>query len=171
MLNPLELIQTFLESGGQVLWVILIATFVLWALIVERFLFIKFNFPEIVKDLSRSWNQRSEYISWSSHRIREATISKVDQSLNQFLGTIKALVALCPLLGLLGTVTGMINVFDVMAAVGNGNTRSMASGISMATIPTMAGMVASISGIYFSSVLEKKVKLCRENLSEILSIE
>ena len=44
----------------------------------------------------------------------------------------------------MGTVTGMINVFDVMGLVGNSNTRLMASGISLATIPTMAGMVASL---------------------------
>ena len=63
---------------------------------------------------------------------------------------VKTLVALCPLLGLLGTVTGMIEVFDVMAIAGSGNARAMAAGVSKATIPTMAGMVAAISGLYFS---------------------
>jgi biopolymer transport protein ExbB len=77
---------------------------------------------------------------------------------------IKTLVAMCPLIGLLGTVTGMISVFEVMAVTGTGNPRLMAGGISMATIPTMAGMVAALSGVFFSSRLEAKVKMLKEEL-------
>ena len=61
------------------------------------------------------------------------------------------------MLGLLGTVTGMIEVFDVMAG-GGGNTRGMAAGVSKATLPTMAGMVAAISGMLFSTQLEQYVE-------------
>jgi len=68
--------------------------------------------------------------------------------LQQSLGLIKSLVAVCPLLGLLGTVTGMIEVFDVMAVMGTGSARAMASGISKATIPTMAGMVGALTGVF-----------------------
>nr|NIP17524.1 MotA/TolQ/ExbB proton channel family protein [Xanthomonadales bacterium]NIX12314.1 MotA/TolQ/ExbB proton channel family protein [Xanthomonadales bacterium] len=79
-------------------------------------------------------------------------------------------VALCPLLGLLGTVTGMIEVFDVMAISGTGNPRSMASGVSKATIPTMAGMVAALSGIAMSTYLQRKAGRERELLSDHLVI-
>ena len=61
---------------------------------------------------------------------------------------IKTLVSLAPLLGLLGTVTGMIGVFEVLATTGGGDARSMAAGVSQATIPTMAGMVAALSGVF-----------------------
>ena len=67
----------------------------------------------------------------------------------------KTLVALCPLLGLLGTVTGMIEVFDVMAISGSGNARAMASGVSKATIPTMSGMVAALSGLVISVQMDR----------------
>jgi len=67
------------------------------------------------------------------------------------------LIGLCPLFGLLGTVTGMIHVFDVMAVTGTGNARAMASGISQATIPTMAGMVIAIAGLYFNKLIEEWV--------------
>jgi biopolymer transport protein ExbB len=77
------------------------------------------------------------------------------EKLNAGLGLIKTLVALCPMLGLLGTVTGMIEVFDVMAIAGSGNTRGMASGVSKATLPTMAGMVAALSGMLFAIQLER----------------
>ena len=82
----------------------------------------------------------------------------LSQKLFQNISLIKTLVALCPLMGLLGTVTGMIHVFDVMAQTGTGNARLMASGISMATIPTMSGMVAALSGLYFGKLLENKAK-------------
>jgi biopolymer transport protein ExbB len=69
---------------------------------------------------------------------------------------IKTLVSLCPLLGLLGTVTGMIQVFDVMAVEGTSNARSMAAGVSLATVPTMAGMVGALSGVFASTWLNRK---------------
>lgn len=87
------------------------------------------------------------------------------------MALIKTCVALCPLLGLLGTVTGMIGVFEVMAISGSGNPRSMASGVSMATVPTMAGMVAALSGVAMSAYLENKARREREFIADELTIE
>ena len=75
---------------------------------------------------------------------------------------------LCPLLGLMGTVTGMIEVFDVMAISGSGNARSMASGVSKATIPTMAGMVASLSGVFMVTWFQRNAKRQTELLEDKL---
>jgi len=74
-------------------------------------------------------------------------------------------------LGLLGTVTGMIEVFEVMAQSGSGNPRSMAAGVSKATIPTMAGMVAALSGVAMYAWLNKKVAWEREQLSEHMTTD
>ena len=70
--------------------------------------------------------------------------------------TVTTLIALLPLLGLLGTVTGMVQVFEAMTYSG-GNARSMAAGVSAATIPTMSGMVATLSGVLANSFLTSKV--------------
>ncbi len=67
-------------------------------------------------------------------------------------------------MGLLGTVTGMIEVFDVMAIQGTSNVKAMANGVSMATIPTMAGMVIALSGILFEKRLEVSIKYQTEKL-------
>jgi biopolymer transport protein ExbB len=95
-------------------------------------------------------------------------ISDVRMAANAGLPMIKTLVALCPLLGLLGTVTGMIEVFDVMAVTGTGNARAMASGVSKATVPTMAGMVGALSGVLFASILtswaNRRVHLVEDRL-------
>ena len=79
------------------------------------------------------------------------------------------IAALAPLLGLLGTVTGMVEVFEVMAFSGTGNPRSMAAGVSKATIPTMAGMVAALSGVfantYVTRIAERESAFLEDNLT------
>ena len=79
-------------------------------------------------------------------------------------------MTLCPLLGLLGTVTGMISVFDAMATQG-GNARSMAAGVSMATIPTMSGMIASLSGLLGSTLVKRKVDFEVELFEDHLTMD
>ncbi len=56
------------------------------------------------------------------------------------------LVPMCPLLGLIGTVSGMLSVFDSMAALGSADARSMATGVSEAMICTLTGLAVSIIG-------------------------
>ena len=83
---------------------------------------------------------------------------------------IQTCVQLCPLLGLLGTVTGMITVFDAMATQG-GNARSMAAGVSMATIPTMSGMIASLSGLLGTTLVKRKIDFEIELFEEHLTMD
>ena len=77
-------------------------------------------------------------------------------------------IELLPLLGLLGTVTGMVQVFDVMAIAGTSNARLMAGGVSAATIPTMAGLVAALSGVYLVTFLENKANAEIERAEDLL---
>ena len=62
---------------------------------------------------------------------------------------------MCPLLGLLGTVLGMIGVFEVIAINGNDDAQAMANGVYRATIPTMAGLVVALTGIFFTVRLNR----------------
>jgi biopolymer transport protein ExbB len=155
VLEPVWLVRDFLETGGRVLVFILITTFLMWSLMLERFWYFRFGHPKAAQRALELWQSRSEHASWGAHQIRRMLIGQVAAQLNSGITMIKTLVALCPLLGLLGTVTGMIEVFDVMAIAGSGNARAMASGVSRATIPTMAGMVAAISGLVFSVQIER----------------
>jgi biopolymer transport protein ExbB len=153
--DTITLIQEFLETGGIVLNYIGVLIFLMWILILERIFFLFFNHKTYRKKLISQWKSRIDRKSWNAIQIREAMISRTKISLNQSLPNIQAMVALCPLLGLLGTVTGMIEVFDVMAISGSGNARSMASGVSKATIPTMAGMVGALSGVFAVTWLKR----------------
>ena len=66
---------------------------------------------------------------------------------------------------------GMIEVFDVMAISGTGNARSMASGVSKATIPTMAGMVGALSGVFLVTILTRNIERQVESLEEDLELD
>jgi biopolymer transport protein ExbB len=154
-IGPLGAVRDFIETGGDVLLVIGLVTFVMWALMLERLWYFWRIHPAERQRAVQEWADRSDHSSWRAYQIRRLLVSEVQVRLDQGLMMMKTFVALCPLLGLLGTVTGMIEVFDVMAVAGSGNARAMAAGVSKATLPTMAGMVAAISGLLVSVQIER----------------
>lgn len=170
-INMWEAIRDFLELGGDVLFLIGALMIFMWILIIERMLYFAINHRQVVKKTVTAWNARSDRKSWKAHRIREAMISEVRLIAQQYLGLIQASVALCPLLGLLGTVTGMVGVFEVMSILGSGNARAMADGISKATVPTMCGMVAALSGLFISFWLQRKAQIEIQLLGEHMTME
>ncbi len=171
MTEFIEAIRDFTETGGQVLLVIGLLIFVMWLLILERVMYFLVWHKDYKKQTLATWLARSDRSSWEAEQIRQANISRLIIKLNGPIPIIQALVALCPLLGLMGTVTGMIEVFDVMAISGSGNARSMASGVSKATIPTMAGMVGALSGVFAATWLTRKVKTERTHLEDAFQLE
>ena len=150
-----ETILAFMDKGGDVLWLIAILVFVMWTLIFERLWFFSFVWRQERKAFIDRWEDRSERQSWNAKQIREKLSSQSRAVINDNMSVITTLVALCPLLGLLGTVTGMIEVFNVMAVTGGGDAKSMAGGVERSTIPTMAGMVAALSGLFANTYLQR----------------
>ncbi len=171
LLEAYEAIVRFMERGGDVLFLVLIVTFLMWMLIIERLWYFRAVYRKEARRVLEAWEARRERKSWHAHKIRGAMVSEVTQNLNQSVMMIKTLVAVCPLIGLMGTVTGMIEVFDVMAVLGNSNARAMAAGVSKATIPTMAGMVAALSGVFMSTYIERKAKREGERLEDSLTMD
>jgi biopolymer transport protein ExbB len=161
-------IRGFMELGGNVLWAIMFALFLMWTFILERIWYLYKVHPVKRMAILEEWESRADTTSWYAKQIRDRMISETSVALKDKIGLIKALIAVCPLLGLLGTVTGMIAVFDVMTYSGGGNARAMAGGVSMATVPTMAGMVAALSGVYFGTWLEHKARTESEKLEDLL---
>ncbi len=153
--EPIAAVRAFVERGGDVLLLIAAVTFLMWTLMLERLWYFKVLQPREARRVEEVWRARSDHDSWLADQVRRLLVSEVRLELNHSVGMIKTLVALCPMLGLLGTVTGMIEVFDVMAIAGNGNARAMAAGVSRATIPTMAGMVAALSGLLVSVQIDR----------------
>lgn len=158
----------FMAQGGPVLYGILLVCIVLWSLILERLWFFRLELPRLNRELAGRWQQRPEHRSWAARKIRSAWLSRQQQAAEQYLSLIGILIAICPLLGLLGTVTGMVSVFDVLAVTGTGNARAMANGISQATIPTMAGLVVALTGLYFRTRFRRLSERGIHQLAELL---
>ncbi len=164
-----EVLLSFMDKGGEVLWLIAALLFVMWTLIFERIWYLQFGWKKDVARVIAKWEGRKERKSWEARQIRDMLLSQARMQINQYLPVIKTLVALCPLLGLLGTVWGMIEVFNIMAVTGGGDAKSMAGGVQQATIPTMAGMVAALSGVfantYVTRIAQRESEFLQDNLT------
>jgi len=164
-------IHHLFNQGGNVLWAIAVVAFLILFLAAERFLFITVSFKKQKQDIVRNWRRRNDTHSWFAYQIRESILADNNLQLNNALWLIKACVLVCPLLGLLGTVTGMISVFDVLSYSGTGNPRLMAAGIFQATIPTMAGMVVAIIGLILRQQVLRLVRKAHSQLAHQLHFE
>jgi biopolymer transport protein ExbB len=165
---PLIAIRSFFEAGGNVLWAIFTVTMLMWTLIIERMWYFRFVLPREVANVRIEWESRADTTSWHARCIRQQMISEIAVGVRRYLGIIQVLMILLPLLGLLGTVTGMIQVFNVMAIVGTSNARLMAGGVSAATIPTMSGLVAALSGLYLAAYLQRRADTEIQHVADIL---
>lgn len=159
-------LQAFFERGGPVLIWIMVATFFMWLLILERLLYFRVAHRAVAEEAITEWRSRSDKSSVFAGWVRDKLVSEVRQKAQANVSLVKALVALAPLLGLLGTVTGMVSVFDIMALTDGADAKAMSAGVSRATIPTMAGMVASLSGILFTSSMDRTVNRSVQNVAD-----
>jgi biopolymer transport protein ExbB len=170
VMEAFAIVRDFHFAGGVVLWTIGMNTLLMWTLVIERVLFYRFALPKEVNRVTHSWFSRNDRRSWYARQIRQKLVAEIRHKAHFSLPVIKTLVTLCPLFGLLGTVTGMIEIFDVMNAFGMNNTRSMASGISRATLPTMAGMGAAIFGLMAYRALLRYYEVQVQSVADQLSL-
>ncbi len=165
MLNLVTLID-FFHRGGIVLVFIFIVSLLLWYFLLQRYIYIKFYFKDVKKHILEELKQKNYEKKFMPH-IKSYILADAKLKLKKNIAFINVLIAITPLIGLLGTITGMINIFDVLAYNGSSDIKLMTNGISMATIPTMAGMVVSLSGILF----EKRIDSITKNQIHQLHIE
>ncbi|WP_020158453.1 MotA/TolQ/ExbB proton channel family protein [Methylobacter marinus] len=161
MLSATELIDiaaAFMDKGGTALWAIMAVSLLMWILIIERYLYLYYSYPRQLEDVKTAWRHYKNAPLPIAMRLRTGLIRELQVSAGAYLQSITVLSQTLPLLGLLGTVFGMIHTFEVIAMFGNGNARGMAGGISEALLTTMAGLVTALSGIYLSSNLNERVR-------------
>ena len=156
MLDIWQQLQSFMGRGGPVLWVILALLVLMWILMIERLLYLNLGFAPLQRQLLDRWQARSERHSWHARAIRGRWLAEAELELNRHLIFIRTLVVLCPMLGLLGTVTGMIGTFQAITQFGTGDPKIMAGGISMALVTTVQGLVAAIPLILAHSLLQSR---------------
>lgn len=164
-------LRDFFDKGGAVLFAIFGVLSFMWILILERIFFFAFRLRDFHSSVLQEWKLRKDKSSWKAHKVRDAMIVSLRLLANKRISLIRTMVAICPLLGILGTVAGMIFVFDVITITGTGNARGMAAGITKATLPTMAGLVASLSGLLCAVRLERAAQRAEEKLQDQLQID
>lgn len=174
LLNPARIVDViggYLDAGGPVVLALLCSTALMWLLISERILYFWFTGPKMCKAQRQRLQEHQRSDSWRQYAFRERLISEVQIENERFMNVIRALVLITPLLGLLGTVTGMIEVFQVIVETGASNARAMAEGISRATIPTMTGLAVSLTGVFSLSYLDRRNDVVTTMASENLELD
>ena len=156
--TPWIAIRSFFESGGDVLWAIFAATIIMWTLIIERLWYFRKVLPLEIAAAHQEWTRRPDRTSWVSRKIRRQLISEISIAAKHNVSIIQVLMAILPLLGLLGTVTGMIGVFQVVASQGVGQATALADGISEALITTATGLAIAIPALAFYNYFAGKAE-------------
>ena len=182
--------MAYIRSGGVVMGPILCVSLVMWVLIFNRLFFLHRlyvkNMPramagELVRGnlwpekkykganafLVRAFLSRRSPVSDPEldERILDETVMALTASLDRYLALIGVLSAVAPLMGLLGTVVGMMETFDVITVFGTGNVRAMASGISVALVTTQTGLMISIPGLYMSGWLNRRASNLKHRIA------
>lgn len=169
----------YIHTGGIVMFPLVLISVLLWGCIIYRLLVLKQLYRRditpaqaytCVSDwtvLSPKWqgvdamlvrtfvSLRSGDPELDRHLLEEAA-TQVRSSLRQGLNLISVLAAVAPLLGLLGTVLGMISTFDTIALFGNSNPRAMAGGISEALVTTQTGLIVAIPGLFMRNFIQRR---------------
>ena len=148
LFQPLGPLSALIEGGGPFVGWIFLCGVLLWTLVLERTWYFTRVLPRESEQALATWRARADHGSWCARNIRQAMISRLNASMTTSLPLLRTLVPLAPLLGLIGTVSGMLEVFDSMALRGSADARTMANGVSHAMICTMTGLAVSITGLY-----------------------
>ena len=169
--NFSDALFAFMQRGGDVLYLIGLLAFVMWLLIFERMWFYYLSHKNYLAISVSEWEKRQDRTSWNSKAIRDMLISENEIRINQNLSLIKMCVGIAPLFGLFGTITGMIEVFHLLAVTGGGDAKAMAGGVARSTIPAMAGLAVALTGTLANQFLVNKALKEKDALVDHLIAE
>ena len=170
LLSPLTAVTDLVDGGGPFVGWILVCGVVMWTLVVERLWYFSRLLPREVSRALESWNARQDHYSWCARQIRRAMISRLNAGMTSNLPLLRVLVPLAPLLGLVGTVSGMLEVFESMALRGSADARAMATGVSHAMICTLSGLAVSITGLYPAYHFGSRARRETEQVADKLTV-
>ena len=189
--EPFYKLLGYMNTGGVVMIPLALNSLIMWVLIIDRVLFFRrlyrknmdsrtalthiadnqmpdpVRYKGIVSMLVAEFIQRRSSSNRLDRFILDETVLKINHRLSDHLGLIGVLAAMAPLLGLLGTVTGMITTFDVLSIYGTGNIRAVAGGISEALITTQTGLVIAIPGLCMKGILERRASILKKKIAAV----
>jgi biopolymer transport protein ExbB len=182
----------YLQQGGWIMIPLCLTSLAMWALILDRFIcFHGYTHADVEASEAlaalagggqppRGKGLRRRLLaslladrSGNAHldrRILQQHAIALRPRFRQNLHVIGVLSAVAPLLGLLGTVLGMIETFEVIALFGTGNAKAMAGGISVALITTQAGLLVAVPGLLVSATLVRRARRLEVGFDEFTHI-
>lgn len=189
ILDSFYSVEEFLRAGGILIGPLIVLSILMWVLIMDRVLFFRRLYFKNM-DSKTAWQHVRDNVlpdpgvyrgaisylvaeflgkrsgdSELDRKILDETVLTINRRLTDHLAIIGVLAAIAPLLGLLGTVLGMIATFDVLAVFGTGNAKAMAGGISEALITTQTGLLVAIPGLYMKGFLDRRASGLKQRIS------
>ena len=144
--------------GGPVLYLLFLISFIIFFILVRKYTFIFFDSGAWVENKLNKFVDENPPNDFNLRFVEKTYLAELKRTSNANIKLLDGLIGMCPMIGLLGTVYGMIEVFEVLSFLGTGNPRAMSSGVAKATIPTMASMVITIFSLYFRQDLTGRIK-------------
>ncbi len=186
----LDATASYLRQGGWVMGPLVLVSLVMWTLILERWRVLRryargdLDIPGLLAiargeqpppaparrglraALVRAFVELRSGRPRLDREILAQCRERLDRELEHRHEAIAVLAAIAPLLGLLGTVLGMIETFQVLSVFGTGNARALAGGISVALVTTQTGLLIAIPGLVLSGRLRDRAEQLRLRLEE-----
>ena len=157
----------YFAQGGWIMGPLLAVSVAMWAMIVDRLgEYRRLSGGTLNQILQDDFRRRHSGHAPLDGEILQEVALRLRRRLDHRLALIGVLAAIAPLLGLLGTVLGMIETFDVISLFGTGNARAMAGGISVALITTQTGLLVAIPGMLMSNRLARMSRKLKTGLDE-----
>lgn len=179
-MSGLDSLWRFIVAGGPVMFPLMALSLWMWGLVLAKALWLaraareEVNLAALIdhleKDATPSWNWTPAGLAlghFIGMRTREplsdvlyweAAVRRQIPPLWRHLDTLVMLAGVAPLLGLLGTVVGMISTFEVIGQFGTGNAQALAAGISEALITTETGLLIAVPGLFAAHMMKRHIR-------------
>ena len=188
----LEATAQYLRQGGWIMWPLVGVSLVMWTLLADRWRELRglrgddldtaavLDVCRGEREVPRTTGLRARLAAGFATartgrpRLDREILAQVSRSLDtrleRGLAGIAVLAAVAPLLGLLGTVLGMIETFQVISDFGTGNARALAGGVSVALVTTQTGLLVAIPGLLASGRVRRMAEELRQSLAETVQV-
>ena len=188
MSSLIQEVEAFINQGGVVMWPLIALTFVLWYALGYRYLLLSQNRSVNIRSVILAFRREPDrphkgYIDEIVARIHAIRadyhgnirnilafeIAPYEEKIGTFSTLIRTIVVIAPLAGLLGTVSGMIEMFDSLGdQTFYSQSGGVANGISQALITTQLGLAIAIPGLLAGRLLDRKAHRIRTDIAQLV---
>ena len=155
--NFVDIFLYYMQTGGEVMLPLLLFCLWMWMLILFYLPCWQPPLQDEIKTLIQVFGEKRCPSKRHNRQLYDYLLRDCERRMQQGIPTIKVFATIAPLLGLLGTVAGMIKTFQSVAMFGLANPKALAGGISEAMVTTQFGLLIAVPGILAVYFLRRKV--------------